>query len=76
MSGNGKKLYVFPDKKDLVYFNDKKISVNVCLGLTTYPELCSDPELLVSRADKAMYYGKKHGRGRLVVDSELINDVE
>ncbi len=63
-------------KSTPVYFNDKKISVNVCLGLTTYPELCSDPELLVSRADKAMYYGKKHGRGRLVVDSELINDVE
>lgn len=59
-----------------VYFNDKKISVNVCLGLTSYPEICQDTNLLVSRADKAMYYGKKNGRGRLVLDNELIDDIE
>ncbi len=57
----------------VVTSDDVDIHVNVCIGLTSYPNLCSDTNLLVSRADKAMYYGKKNGRGRLVVDSEMID---
>lgn len=63
-------------KKTPVVFKEKSISVNVCIGLTSYPELCQDTDVLVSRADNAMYYGKKHGRGRLVVDSQLIDNME
>lgn len=52
-----------------VKYNDTNIAVNVCIGLSSYPQICADPDLLVSRADKSMYYGKKNGRGRLVVDN-------
>lgn len=58
-----------------VRYSDKEIHVNVCIGFSSYPSICSDVELLVSRADKAMYYGKRNGRGRLVMDSPLLDEV-
>ncbi len=63
-------------KSTPVRYNDLDISVNVCIGLTSYPNLCDSTKILVSRADKAMYYGKKNGRGRLIVDSALVDEEE
>lgn len=60
-------------KSTPVTYNDIEISVNVCIGLTSYPSLCDNTKILVSRADKAMYYGKKNGRGRLIVDNPSID---
>ena len=56
-------------KSTTVKSGNYNISVNVCIGVSSYPNICKDPEILVSRADNAMYYGKKHGRGRLVLDN-------
>lgn len=61
-------------KNTVVTCGDIDISVNVCIGVSSYPSLCDNPEILVSRADKAMYYGKKHGRGRLVMDNPSIDE--
>ena len=62
-------------KNTVVIYEDYKININVCIGLTSYPEICEEPSLLINRADMAMYYGKEHGRGRLVIDSpELIGE--
>lgn len=58
-----------------VQHEDKTLHVNVCIGLSAYPTLCDNTDVLVNRADKAMYYGKKHGRGRLVVDNPDVDDV-
>lgn len=60
-------------KSTVVRIDDMEISINVCIGVSSYPGICSDPNALVSRADKAMYYGKKHGRGRLVLDNPEID---
>lgn len=56
-----------------VHYDDKEIHVNVCIGLSVYPNICKDTNILVSRADKSMYYGKRHGRGRLVVDNPEVD---
>lgn len=62
-------------KATTVECEGNSISVNVCIGVSSYPNICENPDILVSRADNAMYYGKKHGRGRLVLDSpEILND--
>ncbi len=61
-------------KNTVVTSNGVDITVNVCIGVSSYPSLCDNPEILVSRADKAMYYGKKNGRGRLVMDSPAIDE--
>lgn len=60
-------------KATKVHYNDLSLSVNVCIGYSTYPSICKDTDLLVSRADKAMYYGKRNGRGRLVKDNPAID---
>ncbi len=61
-------------KSTVVLYEDIEIGVNVCIGLSSYPSLCQDVNVLVNRADKAMYYGKKHGRGRLIVDNPDIDE--
>lgn len=43
------------------------IHINISLGIASYPEHCTNPEELVSLADKAMYYSKEHGRGRITI---------
>lgn len=63
-------------KTTKVLYNDIAISVNCCIGLSVYPNICDHVELLVNRADKAMYYGKKTGRGRLVLDNPGVDDIE
>ncbi|MBE5953565.1 MAG: diguanylate cyclase [Lachnospiraceae bacterium] len=63
-------------KNTVVTVGDFDISINVCIGVSSYPRLCDNPDLLVNRADKAMYYGKKNGRGRLVFDNpDIDNDL-
>lgn len=62
-------------RNTVVKHNDLQINVNVCIGLSIYPTICKDTNLLISRADKAMYYGKKHGRGRFVIDNPDIDNV-
>lgn len=59
----------------IVHYDDKEIHVNVCIGLSVYPNICKDTNILVNRADKSMYYGKKHGRGRLVVDNPAVDHI-
>jgi diguanylate cyclase (GGDEF)-like protein len=63
-------------KNTKVEYDKFSIDVNVCIGLSSYPNICKEPEMLVNRADISMYYGKKHGRGRLVLDNPLVDEVE
>lgn len=63
-------------KATKVHYHELSLSVNVCIGYSTYPSICRDADLLVSRADKAMYYGKRNGRGRLVMDNPAIDEEE
>lgn len=60
-------------KSTVVNFNGTEININVCVGLSVYPDICDNADILVARADKAMYYGKQNGRGRLVVDNPEID---
>ncbi len=56
-------------KSNTLYFNThEEVSLDVSIGLTVYPELCTSPKELLRRADKAMYYSKQNGRGRLTID--------
>lgn len=57
-----------------VVYSDTEINVNVCIGLSSFPGICHNTDLLISRADAAMYYGKRSGRGRLVLDNPSIDN--
>ncbi len=48
------------------------VGVNVSVGVTAYPQCCSNRNGLLEHADWAMYYSKKNGRNRVTVDSPEI----
>lgn len=50
-------------------FEDKKININVSIGITSYPDICSNISDLLNRADLTMYESKQNGRGRITIDS-------
>ena len=60
-------------KSTVVNFQGTEININVSIGLSVYPDICDNADILVARADKAMYYGKQNGRGRLIVDNPEID---
>ncbi len=55
-------------KTNVIEFEDYKIQVNSSMGIACYPETCSDIHDVLDRSDKAMYYSKEHGRGRITID--------
>ena len=57
-----------------IHFEDYDININTSLGIATYPTTVQDTDKTLDRSDKAMYYGKTHGRGRIIVDG--IDNVE
>lgn len=52
-----------------LYKNTNQIPVTITIGLATYPTDAADVRNLIDKADKAMYYGKKHGRNQCNVFS-------
>lgn len=48
------------------------VKINVSIGITSYPDVCSNINELLNRADLSMYSSKKNGRGRITIDSPEI----
>ena len=61
-------------KATIVDTGKHKINVDCSIGLTSYPSLCDNADILISRADKAMYYSKRHGRGQLIIDNPMVDE--
>ncbi|MHA1279844.1 MAG: diguanylate cyclase domain-containing protein [Candidatus Helarchaeota archaeon] len=58
-----KKLYDnFNDSIDDRY---KKLNVHMSVGISIYPDDSEDPNQLIKYADEALYYVKKHSKGRI-----------
>ena len=51
-----------------VDFEQYKIHVNSSIGIASYPETTKTVHELLSKSDEAMYYGKEHGRGVVIID--------
>lgn len=58
--------------EQVVTYNANDIKLSVSVGLTSYPEVCSDTDELLKRADWCMYYAKEHGRHQLKLDDGKI----
>jgi diguanylate cyclase (GGDEF)-like protein len=57
-------------RETVIHFEDKDISVNLSIGIACYKETCGNLQEIVDRADRAMYYSKEHGRGRITIDGK------
>ena len=51
-----------------VEFEQYRIHVNSSIGIASYPETTKTVHELLSKSDEAMYYGKEHGRGVVIID--------
>lgn len=58
--------------RQVVRYNEYEIPMSVSVGLTSYPEVCKNPEDLLKRSDWCMYYAKEHGRHQICVDDGSI----
>ena len=55
-------------RNNIIRYEDMEIQINTSVGVSNFPETCTEIGRLFDRADKAMYYSKTHGRGRIVID--------
>lgn len=55
-----------------VKFDNRIIHVTASAGIASYPETCTNPGELLTRADWAMYYSKKNGRDKITIDSDQV----
>lgn len=55
-------------REDVIEFEGREIKINTSIGVSNYPETVQELDKVLDRADKAMYYGKTHGRGRIIID--------
>lgn len=55
-----------------VHYDNRVIHVTASAGIASYPETCTNPSELLTRADWAMYNSKKNGRDKITIDSDQI----
>ncbi len=53
----------------------EEVYIDISIGVSSYPEIAKNSQKLLTRADNAMYYSKKHGRGRVTIDSSDLDKV-
>ncbi|MBN2221734.1 MAG: sensor domain-containing diguanylate cyclase [Vallitaleaceae bacterium] len=54
--------------KTSLLHGETQVHINISVGISTLPYIANSPEDLLLRADNAMYYAKKHGKGRIILD--------
>lgn len=59
-------------KSEPVVYEDKEVLVRASVGIASFPETCSNPSELLTRADWEMYHSKKNGRDQITIDSDQI----
>jgi diguanylate cyclase (GGDEF)-like protein len=73
-----KKLHASIKESTLLYKNGEvteEVHIDISIGVSSYPEIAKNSQKLLTRADNAMYYSKKHGRGRVTIDSKDLDKV-
>lgn len=61
------------EKHEFLLSTGEKINISVSVGISTYPDLINNVEMLIESADTALYKAKHTGRNKTVLynDSEI-----
>jgi len=59
-------------EKEIIHSEMGKLSVTMSLGIATFPDDGNSLELLISRADEALYRAKHGGRNRTVAFHQVV----
>lgn len=62
-------------KNQKLEYETETVQINVSIGVTSYPEVANNVNELFNRADNAMYFSKKQGRGRITYDKKDFENV-
>ena len=54
-------------KNHEIPFEEKRVYVNVSIGIAQYPQMSKSTVELLHKADAAMYHSKQTGRGRISI---------
>ena len=56
--------------KHYIVYKNEKVSISVSIGIVVFPDHGSSGEVLLQKADQALYRAKRMGKNRIVVYSE------
>ncbi len=62
--------------KMVVEYEEQKLSVHVSIGFSSYPEIRTNTNELLGRADASMYFAKEHGRNQIKRDGKDVDEFE
>jgi len=57
--------------QETIYYSEKRVNIGASVGITYYPQDANNSEMLISKADKAMYHSKNKGKNCFTIFSEL-----
>ena len=58
------------EEHDFILSDGTKINITISIGVSTYPDIITEPDKLLESADSALYEAKQTGRNKVVVFSE------
>jgi diguanylate cyclase (GGDEF)-like protein len=61
--------------KMVVVHHDQSISLTASIGIRANTRQTDNIDILTAEADKALYYAKNNGRNRVIVYSEIQNEI-
>jgi diguanylate cyclase (GGDEF)-like protein len=72
-----KRMEILRDKiaKMVVVHHDQSISLTASIGIRANTRQTDNIDILTAEADKALYYAKNNGRNRVIVYSEIQNEI-
>ena len=62
---------ILNNKFSNIQLNDQNVRIMASIGISLYPKDANKPEMLIEKADAAMYHSKKNGKNQYKLFSSI-----